>query len=253
MDRFNTFKLFIETNRNKLIIVLITIVIVFVSTIMFLNIDRKVNMKTESKTFSNLNLKEDTISNQDEKVDDVKEYYFVDIKGEVISPGVYSLEKGKRVVDAINKAGGLTEKADTTFINQSIKLSDQMVIVIYSKDDTSNLDSFKEELVQKDELYNQDLKNDAYIYNTETVIIPDIENKNTTSNTNDGISQNNKININSASCDMLMTLPKIGSVKANAIINYRDANGKFNSIEEIKQVKGIGESLFDSIKDYITI
>ena len=252
MDRFNTFKLFVETHRNKLIILFVILLILLASTIMFYNIDRKVNMKTESKTFSNLNLKDDDTLNKINSTENSKEYYFIDIKGEVTIPGVYSLEKGKRVIDAINAAGGLTEFADTTLINQSIKLTDQMVIIIYSKDDVSHINDVKNNLEQVEEIYNQDIQNDAYIYgNSEVVIEPDIRpNIETTDNLNN---TNNKININLASIDMLMTLPKIGEIKAKAIIDYRDINGKFNSIEEIMQVKGIGENLFESIKTYITV
>ena len=94
MDRFNTFKLFIEMHRNKIIIGLVFLISLIASTIFFLNVDRTVNMKTSNKIFSNLNIKSD---NNKETLNDSKEYYYVDIKGEVRVPGVYSLEKGKRV------------------------------------------------------------------------------------------------------------------------------------------------------------
>ena len=252
MDRFNTFKLFIENNRMKIIIGIIFLIIMFISTIMFLSIDSKVKVQTENKVFSNLNLTNEDKVNQEDIT-----YYFIEIKGQVAKPGVYSLEKGKRVVDAINIAGGLTDKADTSLLNQSIKLTDQMVIIIYSKEEIESIKDKKEEPNVIEDICQIEIKNDACICNNDdTVVIPNT-NENNVTNNDDKIEKkeelnDKKININTATLETLMTLPKIGKVKAEAIISYRK-NNKFNNILDIKNVKGIGDSLFEAIKDYITI
>jgi len=121
----------------------------------------------------------------------------------------------------IEKAGGLTSKANVNDINLSEKVKDEMVIIIPSIDDIK-----KEEKIKTETNY----------------IIP----KN-----NEVIDK--KISINTASKDILMTIQGIGEKKAEAIIEYRNKNGKFNSIEEIMNVSGIGKSIFDKIKNYIKI
>ena len=250
MDRFNTFKLFIQEHRNKIIIILLFIAIILLSTVFFLNIDRSVKTKTESIVFSNSNLDNNTEEIKKDLVN--SDYIYVDVKGAVNSPGVYSIENGKRVVDAINLAGGLKEDASTTLLNLSIKLTDQMVIIVYSKDTEKSINEIKNEFNEQSEVCLDEIKNDACIINNpETIIIPDLVEKH-----DEVVSSNNnlsKININKASFEELKTLPKIGNVKANAILLYRETNGNFKSIDEIKNVKGIGDTLFESIKEYITI
>ena len=251
MDRFNTIKLFIQENKTKLLIALIFIITLISSTFMFLNIDKKTKTKTESIVFANLN-KKDINDNEDNLSE--SEYIYVDIKGEVERPGVYSLKNDKRVVDAINIAGGLKTSADTTLLNLSLKLSDQMVIIVYSKDEVQNIEKLEDKKELEKEICTKETINNACISNNpEIVIVPDINNQNETisNDTNDTISS--KININTASLETLITLPKVGNVKAKAIIDYRTTNGNFKNIAEIKNVKGIGDSLFETIKDHITI
>lgn len=253
MDRFNTFKLFIQEHKNKIIVLIIFLVILSFSTIFFLNIDRKTKTKTESIIFSNSNQKDinekiETISNETDKQD----YIYVDVKGEVNLPGVYSLVSGKRVVDAINIAGGLKENASTTFLNLSLKLTDQMVIIVYSKDEINNQDNLKQLIKEQTEICNKEIKNDSCIVNNpETIVVPDLVEKNKEEKIDNN--KSSKVNINSATIKELITLPKIGETKGNRIITYREQNGNFKTIEEIKNVKGIGDTLFESIKDYITI
>ena len=153
----------------------------------------------------------------------------VDIKGMVNNPGVYEVENGKRVNDVINMAGGLKEGADTTNINLAKIVSDEMTIIIYSNEEV--LEKYKKEVCICDCPY---ITNDACI--TETVE-----------------EENNLTNINTASKDELMNLPSLGEAKAKSIIEYREKNGKFNNIESIKEVPGIGEAIFEKIKDYITV
>lgn len=175
-----------------------------------------------------------------EKTSSSETLFKVDIKGQVNNPGIYSLKEGSRVIDVIEASGGLTENANTTVINLSKKIEDEMVIIIYSNEEVNNFSKTKEiekqvieNCTKKDE---NSLKNDACI-NT----------SNEETNTNNII-----ININSATQEELMTLPGIGESKAKDIITYRTEK-PFTSIEDIKNVPGIGESLFAKIKENITI
>ena len=144
---------------------------------------------------------------------------YVDIKGEVVSPGVYEINEGFIINDVISLAGGLTETADLSKINLSKKVSDEDIIYIYSK----------EEVIKEDIKINYN--------NTSTVIKDD----------------NNLININTADKNELMKLNGIGEVKASSIIEYRNTNGLFLNIEDIKNVTGISSNLYEKIKAFITI
>ena len=167
-------------------------------------------------------------------------YFKVDIKGQVNNPGIYSLKEGSRVIDVIEASGGLTENANTTVINLSKKIEDEMVIIIYSNEEVNNFAKTKEvekqvieNCIKKDE---NSLQNDACINQSNEQTNVD----------------NNLININTATQEELMTLPGIGESKAKDIITYRSEN-TFTSIEDIKNVPGIGESLFAKIKENITV
>ena len=171
----------------------------------------------------------------------------VDIKGEVKKPGVYELNLGSRVYDAIKASGDLTENADTTLLNLSKNLTDEMVIIVYNK---YEIEKLKKDLTTtqtvikyiEKECSCPDTINDACMKKAET--------KETTKET---ASKDNKISINTGTLEELQTIPGIGESKAKAIIEYREKNGNFNTIEEIKNISGIGESTFDKFKEYITI
>lgn len=159
---------------------------------------------------------------EEKKQEEYTTNIFVDIKGEVKNPGVYEIETNKRVIDAIELAGGLTNEADTSNINLSKILKDETVIVI----NTYKVNNEKNE---------SDTSSNNYSIETETV------------------TQNNSlININTATKEELMTLSGIGESKANAIISYRTENNGFKNIDEILEVSGIGESLYAIIKENIT-
>ncbi len=158
------------------------------------------------------------IEDKDEETKEKESYentVIIDIKGEIKSPGTYELDTEKRVMDAILEAGGLTSKADTKSVNLSEKLVDEMVIIIPS------IEEEKEEV--KQEVVNQKAQKD------------------------------DKISINTAPLSLLITINGIGESKAKNIIAYREKNGKFKTIEEIKNVSGIGDSTFDKIKDFIKV
>lgn len=153
----------------------------------------------------------------------------VDIKGAVLKPGIYTLDNNKRVFDAITIAGGLLDNSDTENINMSLKLTDEMVIIVPFKEEKQNNVEDKEHLNN-----GNNIENDAKVSNSK--------------NTN-----NEKVSINKASKEDLMTLKGIGETKALAIINYRKEHGNFKSISELQNVKGIGKSIFEKIKDNIEL
>lgn len=143
----------------------------------------------------------------------------VDIKGEVKKPGVYYVNDGSIILDLINEAGGTTNKANLDTINRAQKLKENECIVIPNVDDVSN-----DVMVSTNSLTNNSSKK-----------------------------EDNKVNINTADADELNKLNGVGPSKANAIIKYREENGLFKSIEDIKNVSGFGEATFEKIKDSISI
>lgn len=152
----------------------------------------------------------------------------VHVSGQVVNPGVVKLEEGARIIDAIEMAGGVTEEADLEKVNLAYLLEDAQKVYIPSK---------KEKIES------------AYVLEgsgEEAVLL------------NEGGKSSKKeeklmININTAKEEELEKLDGIGSSIATRIVNYRKENGKFNSIEEIKNVSGIGESKFNKIKNYIYV
>lgn len=166
----------------------------------------------------------------------------VDLKGEVNAKGVYEMTEGSRITDVINKAGGLTKNADISILNLSKKLKDEMVIIIYSKDEVNKMK------VNKEEKPVCPVINDACI--TNETIEPLLENKTKTENKE---VTNKKVSLNNATIEELQTLTGIGESKAKAIITYRETKGQFKTIEDLKNVSGIGDAIFDKIKNQITI
>ena len=180
------------------------------------------------------------VKKKEKKIETVEnELLLVDIKGEVVSPGIYELDSNSRVIDVINKAGGLTENANTEVINLSKKIIDEMVIIIYSNAQVEDFSKTKEIENKVIDSCNQadenSLHNDACI------------------SKDNSISSSTKVSINTGTLEELMNIPGVGESKAKSIIEYRTSNGNFKTIEDIKNVSGIGDSLFAKIKDYITI
>lgn len=155
------------------------------------------------------------------------------------------------MIDVIDMAGGLLENSDITVINLSKKVFDEMVIIIYTKEEVEKMLNGEEinydNIITDKEILFPDIKNDAVI-----------EEETNTSN-NESIKEESKteeisiVNINTASIEELDSLPGIGSSKAQNIIDYRNVNGKFGSIEEILNVNGIGTAIYEQIKTYITV
>lgn len=185
----------------------------------------------------------------DDEITDV----YVDLKGEVVNPGVYMISSDKKIIDVINMAGGLTDNADTSLINLAKSVKDEMVVIIYSKNDVINAKYKNDNKIKSDSIKEDILLgvvNDACLNNNSE------SNKKDTSDvkdTNDNDISNGKVNINTASISDFQKLSGIGEGRAKAIVEYREEHGSFRSIEDIKNVSGIGDSLYEKIKDYITV
>ena len=143
------------------------------------------------------------------------EIIYVYVCGQVQSPGVYTVPEGSRVYDLFELAGGFTESAAVDYWNQARVLTDGEMIYVPRKEEVKDR-TFEDTQRGKED-------------------------------------KSEKININTASKEELMTLPGIGEAKAMAILTYRQQNGPFSSIEEVKQVEGIKEAVFSKIKVYIEI
>jgi len=166
------------------------------------------------------------------------------------------MDSGSIINDAIKKAGGFTSKAYKDNINLSKKLTPEMVLYVYSKSEYTKLndDSKVEPITCKcEEIYIDSCTNVG-----SSVITPD----DSTSSDDIIVSDDNvenaeikdtKVSINNASKEELMTLNGIGESKAISIIKYREENGSFKSLEELKNVSGIGDAAYEKIKDYIKL
>lgn len=139
---------------------------------------------------------------------------WVYVCGAVCDPGVYELEAHSRVYEAIEAAGGMTETAASSYLNQAEQLSDGQKIYVPSEDEAA---------------WGQGVNSGE-----QTV--------------GDG-----KIDINAATKEELMSLNGIGEVRAQAIIDYREKHGGFNSVEELKEVEGIKDGVFNKLKDLIKV
>ena len=178
---------------------------------------------------------------KDEKIStNYVELIKVDIKGAVKNPGVYEIESNKRVIDVIDLAGGLNKNANTNYVNLSTKLKDEMVIWIYTNEEISKLE----------------LDKSSVQYMVKECNCPTVDNTTCLNNKeeNKDIKNNDTvININIANQDELTKIPGIGEGKAKLIIEYRTKNGNFKTIEDIKNVSGIGDAIYNKIKEYIKV
>ncbi len=140
----------------------------------------------------------------------------VDVKGAVKSPGIYDLPIGSRVNDAVQKAGGLTEQADSKSLNLAQKVSDEALVYVPTKGEEA-------------------------------------ASQQTASGTASSTSKEKKINLNKASLEELRQVKGLGGKRAQDIIDHRETNGKFKSVDELKKVSGIGAKTIEKLKDYVTV
>ncbi|MEG0409173.1 MAG: helix-hairpin-helix domain-containing protein [Bacilli bacterium] len=165
---------------------------------------------------------------------------YVEIKGDVKKPGVYKLNSNARVEDLVKK-GKLNESSSTEFNNMSKKLNDEDVVIVYSK---KEIEDFKN-------------GNNAIKYVEKECVCPKIKNiscfNEAITNLDGVINKTGKVSLNSGTIEELMTIPFIGETKAKLIIQYRETNNGFKDIEDIMNVKGIGQNTFEKIKSYLTL
>lgn len=223
---------------KKKYIILILLIMIILSVIIYKSTSKASNEPVNELA---IDLSSDIQSTEEE----TKNTIFVDIKGAVEKPGVYEIEQHSHVIDIINKAGGLKKNANTRYINLSKQLNDGDVIIINTETEIKTM--LKEN--KKEECVCETL-NVACIEDNEAVI-SEIQDKSNESHT-DNI-DNKIININKATMEELMSLTGIGEAKAKNIIDYRTENGDFNNIEDIKNVTGISDAIYDKIKKNITI
>lgn len=162
---------------------------------------------------------ENVVSN--EEIVEEKEYIKIHIAGQVKIPGIIELEYGARISDAIEKAGGLTEFASLKNVNLAYKLEDGQKLYIPTTEE-----------------------------DVESVIMENGEN--IIQNTN-LFGKSKMININKANESELEEIPGVGPSMASKIVNYRKENGEFKSIEDLKNISGIGEKKFDAMREYISV
>ncbi len=195
-------------NNKKIIIIIGVIILIIISIYVLTKIDE---YNYEENNYEEYFAEEENIIKEE-----AKKVIVVHIIGEINKPGIVELEEGARVIDAIKKAGGTTEKADLAQINLAYILKDGQKIYIPNTED-----------------------NDKKIeYNT-----ANIENN----------IKEEKININTADEDELQRLPGVGASTAAKIIKYREENGSFRRIEDIQNVKGIGEAKYNDLKEQIEV
>lgn len=284
---------FWQENKNIILSFSIFLNIVLISLSLYLFFNGK-NQKCpecicEQNKAISMNTANDTAKNTTECQNEEKKFY-VEVKGEVKYPGVYEADQNTIIDDVITDAGGLTKNAYTDNINMSRKVSDELVIYVYNKNDMTKTISPSEEIKScSPNIVDSDIE-DSIIEDTYS---NDTNNKDTTSNepclcptyditecteakkseivadhseetytkdtwenedTKDVLKEDNDlVNINTASKEELMSLNYIGEAKAKAIIEYRENNGLFKKLDDLKNVKGIGNALFEKIKNYITI
>lgn len=220
--------------KDKKMIVLIILTIVFFLLSVF-SLSLLIYQNGNKEDDISVNYDDELDSDEDEKARGFK----VEIKGEVINPGVYEVTHDNIIMDLIDLAGGLTENAYIDNINLSKKLDEEMVIIVYNKNKIDN---------KNNSFQNKKVYIDESVQKKESVITP-----NNTQNTESSSVDNGLININTASKEELMKLSGIGESKALKIIEYRSANGNFKAIEDIMKVNGIGKSTYEKFKDKITI
>ena len=233
---------FAEKHGRMIFIIICTfLTFAIILVLIFKKFDK---VKADEKPIQELN------AIKEEEIKEEKKIIKVDVKGAVSKPGVYSLEEGSIVDDAIKLAGGITKSANTKEINLSKKLKDEMVIVIYTN---SEIQEFKDKLNKSDVeecICDKDI-NDVCVKESYTNYYSFSSDKQESPSRQES-SIIGLVNINTASLEELLTLTGIGESKAKAIIEYRKQN-EFESIEDIMKVSGIGQSVFDKIKEDITV
>ena len=225
-------------HHKSIIIVLVILLIGGIGSAFAMSIEpseEETLIEEIGKTEEEINVLEETKEEKEYEKNTVNSWR-VDVKGAIKNPGVYEVAENTRIYEVIEFAGGLLETATTENINLSKKVTDEMVIYIFSKEEYQKKMSC-------------DIKNDSEGEISKEIGIKEsvIDSFHKTE------PENQKISLNKATKEELMTLEGIGESKAIQIIEYRTRNHGFQKVEELKEVKGIGEVLYEKIKNYITI
>ena len=171
---------------------------------------------------------EEHLQDEIQSTDDSQEVY-VHVCGQVACPGVYLLPAGSRLYEAIEAAGGLSENAAGELLNQAAQIEDGQQIYVPSREEAAQLQA------------GQSVSNMGEA--GRNVSAPGMS----------GTSDDGKIDLNRATREQLMTLSGIGEAKADSIIAYREVHGGFRKIEELMEVDGIKEGVFNKVKDQIKV
>lgn len=209
-ERVRFMKNFVKQNKQMLFIVLLVISVI-IAYYLFQMGDVESGSELNDDWIEENPLEVETVevpAIEEEKV-------IVDVKGAIHTPGVYECQSGDRVMDVIERAGGLTQDADKNKINLAMRLEDEMVLYF--------------------------------------PVVGEEVSDSITSETMTAEKEDGKVNLNKATQTELLTLTGIGPSKADAIIEYREQNGPFKAVEDIMEISGIGEKTFEKLKDQISV
>ena len=177
---------------------------------------KETNLQAEVAAVSKETSTEKEVKKEEKEESPEQDLITVDVKGAVKSPGIYDLPVGSRVHDAVQKAGGLTEEADSKSLNLAQKVSDEALVYVPTKGEEA-------------------------------------ASQQAASGTSPSTSKDKKVNLNKASLEELKQVKGLGGKRAQDIIDHREANGKFKSVDELKKVSGIGAKTIEKLKDYVTV
>ena len=177
---------------------------------------KETNLQAEVAAVSRDSSSEKEVKKEEKEESAEQDLITVDVKGAVKSPGIYDLPVGSRVHDAVQKAGGLTDEADSKSLNLAQKVSDEALVYVLTKGEEA-------------------------------------ASQQAASGTSSSTSKDKKVNLNKASLEELKQVKGLGGKRAQDIIDHREANGKFKSVDELKKVSGIGVKTIEKLKDYVTV
>ena len=177
---------------------------------------KETNLQAEVAAVSKDSSSEKEVKKEEKEESPEQDLITVDVKGAVKSPGIYDLPVGSRVHDAVHKAGGLTDEADSKSLNLAQKVSDEALVYVPTKGEEA-------------------------------------ASQQVASGTTPSTSKDKKVNLNKASLEELKQVKGLGGKRAQDIIDHREANGKFKSVDELKKVSGIGAKTIEKLKDYVTV
>ncbi|MDK2843635.1 MULTISPECIES: ComEA family DNA-binding protein [Enterococcus] len=210
----------------QLVVGVCGIVLLGIAVFLLVTQQEKEDKELLIETLSTTEVTVDTKKEQEQANNESKSTkIYVDISGAVKQPGVYQLPEGSRLFDLLKQAGGLTEDAAIQTVNQAMIIQDQQKIIILTQNQAQSIDT-------------ENINNNGHL-----------EEKSDEKSSKEA----GKININQADLTQLQQLSGIGEKKAQAIIDYRNENGSFKTIEDLAKVTGIGEKTVEKLRDSITI